>query len=180
MNTLYIPPRKTTTCLYTSLQNSHAISDTDVATTLFDENFKSGIFIGANTLQIGDVININFGGYITTNANKLTLTTELGGVLLSNCDIPTGHTIDTPYTCQITLVVRNIGTVEQACIVSNGIFSYYVNDTMFQEGLVFNKLENTYLDTTIDNLLDVRAQWDTIDPTINIFTTIVNITKTSL
>jgi len=63
------------------------------------------------------------------------------------------------FFIEISFTVRSIGGVGVSSIVSGGLFTYNRNASDNFEGGEFSTLNNTTFDTTINNTLDITAQF---------------------
>ena len=182
MNNINLPTfQPNTLSLYVQNRDSHPISNTIVEDSLFEDSYKDGIILPANSINVGEVYNIFIQGVVSCQTAM-----HLGLQLLLNSKpiLSTTFTIDpcdnSIFTLNIISVVRATGIETVGNIISTGTFSYYPKDIIFQEGVIFTENNMTNVDTTIENTLNVTAMWDNDVTATSIYSTIANITKTKL
>jgi hypothetical protein len=79
------------------------------------------------------------------------------------------------YKLDINFSIHNIGPAGQAIIISAGTFMYTKNASTSFEGVNFGTENSTTFDTTIDNILDITAQFSS---NLNVLTSrIITLTK---
>ncbi|OPZ83252.1 MAG: hypothetical protein BWY74_04489 [Firmicutes bacterium ADurb.Bin419] len=137
------------------------IGNTDVETSLL--NKTAGEFVGTtviapNSLQVGDVIDINIKGIISTASASPTniLKVKLGGVeLVSNSKAVAGNLSNNFFKIMCSVVVRATGSSGKVLLLGNT--SVGTVSGVFRE-LIGSEVT---VDLTKFNLLDLTYQWGT-------------------
>lgn len=120
--------------------------------------------VPSNSFQIGDSFTCTLDGTLSC-LNSATLhihVKTLDGVIL--CDtgvIDMDVSGDKPWSLIINFTIRKLGGEEIASISSGGLFSYIKDSGTNFEGYVLGTINDTTFDTTIENTLDITAQWNT-------------------
>lgn len=149
--------------LYAQTATSTPITNTTVETTLLDGGVGT-LTVPANTFVVGDSFSVSMGGHITcVNNHTLHIRVKRNGtVLLADTGI-----ISMPqctakhWDLTITFTIRKIGGPGVAEISSYGTFLFNKDSNNQFEGATFSIVNNTTFDTTINNTLNITAQWGT-------------------
>jgi len=81
------------------------------------------------------------------------------------------------WNMSITVTVCEIGGVCVVSIVSLGAFHYTKTNNGTVEGFSFNTVNNTTFDTTIQNTLDITAEWGAVNALNSIYSDIFVLNK---
>jgi hypothetical protein len=147
-------------------------AQTSISDTIVNSNLETSI-IGAgvgtlsvppNSFSVGDSFVAKIGGEITNlNNTNITFKIKSLGVILANTDlIQLKIGKNQFWQLEINFTIRQIGDVGVASIISNGTFFHLRNNNAL-ETFGFNTINNTSFDTSILNVLDITAQWQTAD-----------------
>jgi hypothetical protein len=146
--------------LFAQTSNSTSITNTTTETTLISSGVGT-LSIPANSFQIGDSFHAKLIGHISCTGNAtIRLRAKSGAIILAdtgvlNLDASTNK----HWEINIYFTIRQLGAPTIASIASGGLFSYTKNSGANFEGTNFSIVNNTTFDTTINNTLDVTAQW---------------------
>jgi len=117
----------------------------------------------ANSFKQGDAYTATLAGNFSSN-NGDTLTLRLKGgaagtTVLSSIVVPLNGSTNKYFELEINFVVRQIGVATTADLAINYDFSYNQNSGGNFQGERLCEANNTTFDTTIDNQLDITAQF---------------------
>ena len=163
--------------LFTQTGNSTPISATTSELTLIDGGIGS-LTIPANFFKPGDSFRLRMGGIVSAvNNDTLTIRVKGNSVTLGSDIITFPTTSNRSWMLDIDFIIRTIGGVGVASIVSNGFFTFTrISEDLLGGGFVV--IENTNFDTTITNTLDITAEWSSNDVSNSIYSTNFVLTKT--
>lgn len=151
--------------LMTQIQPSGNVSGVTKSTVLGP--FLGTMTVPSNTLKVGDTFHLNMSGLVRA-ANNETIQIFIettSGVTLADTGIVFLPTItNKPWELEVDFVVREIGPSGVAQIVTIGTFTFNKDSGDRFEGKHFFSINSTTFDTTVDNTLDVMAQWGSINP----------------
>lgn len=135
--------------------------------------------VPANGFQIGDSFHAKLIGNISSaNNNNIQIRIKSNGILLADTGIITlPNTTNRHWEINVYFTIQNIGGPGVASIASGGIFSYVKNASTAFEGANFNSVNNTTFDTTINNTLEITAQWGSANPSNSIYSQIFILNK---
>lgn len=140
---------------------------------------EGSLMVSANTFAVGDSFLAKFAGHMSANNNHtLEVTVQTNGVTLATTGVMTLPTItNKEWTLDITFTIRTIGAAGVASIASGGLFHYEKDASSAMEGHSFSLVESTLFNTTVDNTLEVIAEWGTADPGNSIYSEIFVLKK---
>jgi len=163
--------------LFTQTGNSTPISATTSELTLIDGGIGS-LTIPANFFKPGDSFRLRMGGIVSAvNNDTLTIRVKGNSVTLGSDIITFPTTSNRSWMLDIDFIIRTIGGVGVASIVSNGFFTFTrISEDLLGGGFVV--IENTNFDTTITNTLDITAEWSSNNVSNSIYSTNFVLTKT--
>jgi hypothetical protein len=157
--------------------NQGFYSQTAISTTIVNTIVETSIIgagvgtlsVPANSFNVGDSFVAKIGGEITNvnNTNIRFKLKSLGVTLVDTGFIQLKLGTNQFWQLDVNFVIRSIGGVGVASILSNGNFTHIRNNTGV-EVFGFNTLNSTTFSTTILNTLDITAQWQTADPSNSI------------
>lgn len=179
LNSYYANPLGYIRGLYTQTANSIPITNTTVETTLLDGGVGS-LTVPANGFKVGDSFHAVSTGHISAaNNNNLRIRIKSNGIVLVDTgNITMAGTTNKDWKLEIFFTVRTLGVSGVASIVTGGTFTYTKDASTAFEGTTFSTQVSSGFDTTINNTLEVTAQWDTASVSNNIYSEIFTLTKT--
>ena len=133
-----------------------------------EQSILSATFVGsrtapANTFGVGDsFVAVLAGNFSAANGDTLTLRLKggpLGATVLSSIVVPLNNATGTYFELEIDFVVRSLGAAGVGDIVANYDFSYNQASGGNFQGERKCEVNNTNFDTTVDNVLDITAQF---------------------
>lgn len=165
--------------LYTQTSSSTPVSDTTDELSLLDGGLGT-LTVPANTFKEGDSFHAVATGHISAvNNNKLRIRIKAGEVILADTgEIIMSGATSKHWKLEVFFTVRKIGEKESASIVTGGTFVYTKNANNSFEGTNFSTENNNSFDTTVNNTLEVTAQWDMAYPENSIYSEIFTLNKT--
>ena len=117
--------------------------------------------VPANGFKKGDAYELIMSGYVTAqNGHTLDIHIDADGIRLADTGIITMATTDNRvWKLTINFSINEIGSAGTAMIQTVGTFQYRKNasDAFISE--IFEFHNDTSFDTTIDNALDISANW---------------------
>lgn len=164
--------------LYAQTQPSALIVNTTVETSLIGTGLGT-LSVPANRFNDGDSYVATLGGIIT-NDNNTNITFKITSnntiILVNTGLVQLKQGTNQFWQITIYFTIRNIGGVGVASIVSNGNFTH-IRNNLGVELFGFNAVNSSSFDTTISNVLDVTAQWETASLTNSIITEYFTLNK---
>jgi hypothetical protein len=126
------------------------VEDTEVSNTV-DEGVLFSSMIIADTLSVGSTIKTEVDGMYSTGNSNVTfmVKVKINGVIIHQFTSVPKNVTDTPVALKISNTVRDSGVVVSKATFSapsDGLFAAVMNDTT--------------IDMSIDNLLEITMQWD--------------------
>ena len=82
------------------------------------------------------------------------------------------------WKLDVNFTVRQVGIATVASIASGGLFAYTKNSGLNFEGVNFSIVNSLDFDTTINNTLNITAQWNTNNAGNSIYSEIFTLNKT--
>lgn len=169
---------------YTRGLFSQTTSSTPVAATTTEGSLigtgVGGMIVPANGFKVGDSFHAKLGGKIScANSEALEIRVKSGSALLADTGVMTlNATSGDFWEIEIDFTVRAIGAAGVASIHANGQFVYIRNSTLVYSGAGFDNQNNTTFDTTINNQLEITAQWGSNNAANTISSDIFTLIKT--
>lgn len=164
--------------LYTQTNTSTPITNTTIETSLLDGGLGT-LTVPANMFKIGDSFTALLTGHISSvNNHTLQIKIKSDSIILADTGIlimPT--TTSKHWKLDINFTVRTIGGSGVASIASGGSFIFNKDASNSFEGINFSTETTTGFDTTINNTLEITAQWGTADTGDNIYSEIFTLNK---
>jgi len=165
--------------LYAQYEDSIYVTETTSEESLIGGGVGT-LSVPADTFAKGDSFQANLMGKISC-VGSATLHIRVktsGGILLVDTGIMDLDTCtDKCWKLDLNFTIRSNGGAGSASIASGGLFSYVRNSGTNFEGVCFNFVNDTTFDTTIDNELEVTAQWNTTNSSNKIFSQIFTLNK---
>jgi hypothetical protein len=165
--------------LFAQTANSTTITNTTTESTLIGTGVGS-LSIPANAFEIGDSFHAKLIGHIScNNSATIHLRVKSGSVLLADTGvIALDTTTNKHWEINVYFTIRALGAAGVASIASGGIFSYIKNSGLNFEGNNFSIVNDTTFDTTINNTLNITAQWGAANAANSIYSEIFTLNKT--
>jgi hypothetical protein len=173
-----LAPFPTVYGLFAQTGNSITVSGTTLETTIINGG-KGTITVPANGFSIGDSFRADFGGLLSAkNNDTIRIRIKTGSVILADSGAQTMTTsVDDVFQLSVNFTVRQIGVAGVASIVALGVFHTTKQSNGSQTGFAFNTVNNTTFDTTINNVLDVTAEFSSNSPLNSIMSDIFVLNK---
>jgi hypothetical protein len=166
--------------LFTQTGDSSPVSATTTETSIIGGGLGS-LSVSANTFSVGDSFTCSIFGHISSkNGDTLTIRIKAsGGVTLGTIGpITMAQSTNKHFKLLIYFTIRTIGVAGVASIMSAADFTYSKDASGSFEGGDFSTLNNTTFTTTVDNILDITAQWSSSDTQNSIYSEILTLIKT--
>ena len=145
------------------------------------------LFVPANSFRVGDSFHVNLSGYVSclNNQSMAIRIQSNGGVVffpeltstLAIAALTLAATTNKFFDLVITFTIRAIGARGVAKIATSGQFTYSKNASNAFEGTDFIFINDNTFDTTIDNTLDITAQWANASTSNSIHSEIFTLNK---
>jgi hypothetical protein len=171
-------PGPTVYGLFAQTGNSVTVSGTTSELSIVGSGVGT-LSVPTNGFSVGDSFAVRVSGDLgANNGNTLTLRVKSGsaefGVVgpISMPNVTSSH-----FSFEITFTIRAVGTAGNAKIQSSGFFTFTQNAGSSFEGDNFSTLNDTTFDTTIPNVLDLTAQFNSTNAANFIFTEILVLNK---
>ena len=159
-------------------------SSTPVVNTTSELSLVGGgvgtLTVPSNGFTKGDAYHAIVTGILSAqNNNNLRIRIKTGAVVLADTgNITMSGATSNGYKLEIYFSIHQTGAAGVADIVTAGTFMYTKEASTAFEGINFNTLNSTTFDTTINNTLEVTAQWDTANVGNSIYSEIFTLNKT--
>lgn len=165
--------------VFAQTANSPDITGTTVESTLIDGG-EGTLSVPANGFQVGDSFRVAMCGVMDAiNNETIQIRVKANSIILldSNVQTLTSGIVADVWNLAIDFTIRKLGAAGTAEIVSSGKFTYIKTSNGSLEGFGFNTVNSTTFDTTINNTLDITAQWGTNDVGNKIYSSSFILTK---
>lgn len=166
--------------LYSQTANSTPVTNTTSELSLLDGGVGT-LTVPANGFQIGDSFQANLSGHINSKNNDklhIRVKTSTGVLLADTGQVTMPSCTNQHWDLKINFTVRSLGVAGVASIASTVMFTYTKNASNAFEGENVSVINNTTFDTTINNTLEVTAEWNQADPLNSIYTELFTLFKT--
>ena len=165
--------------LFTQTTDSTPVTGTITPGSLIGSG-QGSLSIPANGFKVGDSFRASFDGHISAkNNDTLRIIVKTGSIILADTGTITMPQITSRHwTMWIDFTVRAIGNAGTASIASGGQFTYLKDASNAFEGTASSIINNTTFDTTINNTLEVTAQWSSTSASNSIYSEIFTLYKT--
>jgi hypothetical protein len=147
--------------LFAQTQTSNA------ATGIFEKSIigtgVGTLTVPKNSFKVGDSFTCSLDGEISCIGSAtlhIHVKTTAGVILADTGIIAMAVTTGKAWTLDVHFTIRKIGTPLVAIISSGGLFSYIKDAGLNFEGFVLSTINNTTFNTSVDNTLEVTAQWN--------------------
>ena len=167
--------------LSSSTSNSAILTASTAEQSILGLTFVGGRMASANSFKQGDAYTATLAGNFSSN-NGDTLTLRLKGgatgtTVLSSIVVPLNSSTNKYFELEINFVIRQIGVATTADLAINYDFSYNQNSGGNFQGERLCESNNTNFDTTIDNQLDITAQFSSTSANNSIETILATLGK---
>lgn len=166
--------------LYAQTADSTPVTNTTVETSLLDGGVGS-LTVPANGFQVGDSFQANLSGHINSKNNdklRIRIKTAAGVLLADTGDVTMPSCTNQHWDLKINFTVRTLGVAGVASIASTAMFTYTKDASNAFEGENISIINNTTFDTTVNNTLEVTAQWNAAATVNSIYTELFTLFKT--
>jgi len=147
--------------LFAQTGDSTAITATTAETSLINGGVGT-LSVPANGFRVGDSFRAIMAGVMDADNNQtIRIRVKAGSIILLDSGVQNlgSSVVDDIWSLNIDFTIRQIGAAGVASIVSLGGFHYTKTNNASVQGFGFNTINNTTFDTTINNALDITAQW---------------------
>lgn len=167
------------TRMYTQTNTSTPVTNTLSELSLLDGGLGT-LSVPANMFKVGDSFHVVITGHLSSiNNDQIRIRIKTGSVnLVDTGTITMAGSTNKHWKLEIFFTVRAIGVAGVASIVSGGTFMYNKDANNSFEGLNFSNELTSDFDTTINNTLNVTAQWNTANIGNTIYSEIFTLNKT--
>lgn len=165
--------------LFAQTANSTIITNTDSELSLINGGVGT-LSVPANGFRVGDSFRGIFGGVVNANNNQtIRIRVKANSIVLLDSGLQNlgSSVINDIWSLNIDFTIRQLGTAGVASIVSLGSFHYTKTSNASVQGFGFNVVNNTTFNTTVNNTLDVTAQWGAASAGNNIYSDIFVLNK---
>jgi hypothetical protein len=164
--------------LFAQTGDSVPIINTTAETTMVNGGVGA-LFVPANNFRVGDSFIATIHGDISS-LNNATIQIKIkanASVIADTGPITLLSTASNHYDLSIYFTVRQIGVAGVASLMTTGTFTYNKSSNNTPERVGIDNLDVSNFDTTIDNVLDITAQWGAASPSNSIDTHTFNLYK---
>ncbi len=165
--------------LFAQTSDSIPVTNTTSELTLIDGGM--GILtVPANTFKVGDSFQANLSGHIDSKNNdrlRIRIKTTTGVLLADTNDVIMPNCTNQHWDLKCLFTIRALGVAGIASIASTCMFTYTKNASNAFEGENVSIVNNTTFDTTVNNTLNITAQWNVADPLNSIYTELFVLNK---
>ena len=135
--------------------------------------------VPANSFKAGDSFVIKMCGPVTCPNNMgLDIRVRSNGVIILETPVfELAACSDRTYDLILDFTIAATGGIGVAKLFANGSFTYNRNSSNAFEGVNFRQISETVFDTTVENELDITAEWLEDSPTLQIASQNFTLTK---
>jgi hypothetical protein len=148
--------------LFAQTANSPTLTATTSEGTLIDGG-QGSLTVPANGFAVGDSFQVSMGGMMSAkNNDTITIRLKTGSVVLATSGaLSMPGIVNQVFYLTAHFTIQSIGAAGVASIVSVAQFHVLKASSGTQEGFAWNTVNSTTFDTTIQNTLDITAQFST-------------------
>lgn len=164
--------------LFAQTGDSTEITNTTVETTMINGGVGV-LYVPSNNFRVGDSFIASMRGNIS-NLNNETIQIKIkanNNIIADTGLITLVSTLNNHYEISINFTVRKIGVSSVAKLMTTGSLIYNKSSNNSPERIGFDSLNETTFDTTVDNMLDITAQWGSASTDNSIDTHTFNLYK---
>lgn len=147
--------------LFSQTGEGPIITATTVESTLIDSGVGT-LSVPANGFTVGDSFRLVMGGTMdAANNQTIRIRVKSGSTVFVDSGVQnlTSSITNDIWSLSVDFTIRAIGAAGVASIISIGRFNYTKINNGAVQGFGIDTLNNTTFDTTINNTLDITAQW---------------------
>jgi hypothetical protein len=161
-----------------------------VSSNVFRNAIKSSIWLSVNPnpvplvrskagSNVGDSFRADFGGLLSAQiGEELQIVIRSNTVVLADSGLQTmGALTDAVWSLSVIFSIRQFGGTGVASIATFSNFSFVQQTNGNAQGFGFSNINSFNFDTTVDNTLEVTAQWDSSDPANSIYSDVFVLQK---
>jgi hypothetical protein len=166
--------------LYNQITSSTPITNTTEESSILATRGAGTLSVPAGGFTQGDAFHATLTGHISAqNNDTLQIKVKSDSVVL----VDTGIIIMTGVTnknwkMEIYFSIYDIGAAGTASIATGGNFQYTQDAAGLSKNINFSTKNTSSFDTTIDNTLEITAQWGTANTNNSIYSDICTLNKT--
>lgn len=165
--------------LFNQTGSSTPVTNTTSELTLLDGGVGT-LTVPANSFRKGDAFHVILTGKLSAaNNNTLEIRIKSDSTILADTGLITmSGTTDKDWEMEVYFSINEIGTAGVASISTGGSFNYTKDAGSALEGKIFSVDNSTTFNTTINNTLEITAQWGSASPSNIIYSQICILNKT--
>jgi hypothetical protein len=165
--------------LFNQTGSSTPVTNTTSELTLLDGGVGT-LTIPSNSFRKGDAFHAILTGKLSAaNNNTLEIRIKSDSTILADTGLITmSGTTDKDWEMEVYFSINEIGTAGVASISTGGSFNYTKDAGSALEGKIFSVNNFTTFNTTINNTLEITAQWGSASPSNIIYSQICTLNKT--
>jgi len=170
--------RDTSQGLYAQTNLGNPITFADGETSLIGVGVGT-LTVPADSFKVGDSFVIKMCGPVTCPNNMgLNIKVRSNGVIILETPVfELAACSNRTYDLILDFIIAAIGVIGVAKLFANGSFTYNKNSSNAFEGVNFRQISETVFDTTVENELDITAEWLEDSPTLQIVSQNFTLTK---
>lgn len=165
--------------LFNQTGSSTPVTNTTSELTLLDGGVGT-LTVPANSFRKGDAFHAILTGKLSAaNNNTLEIRIKSDSTILADTGLITmSGTTDKDWEMEVYFSINEIGTAGVASISTGGSFNYTKDAGSALEGKIFSVDNSTTFNTTINNTLEITAQWGSTSSSNIIYSQICILNKT--
>jgi hypothetical protein len=165
--------------LFNQTGSSTPVTNTTSELTLLDGGVGT-LTVPANSFRKGDAFHAILTGKLSAaNNNTLEIRIKSDSTILADTGLITmSGTTDKDWEMEVYFSINEIGTAGVASISTGGSFNYTKDAGSALEGKIFSVNNSTTFNTTINNTLEITAQWGSTSSSNIIYSQICILNKT--
>jgi hypothetical protein len=164
--------------LFSQTGDSTPITNTTTERTMVNGGVGA-LFVPANNFRVGDSFIATMHGNLTCQNNAtIRIRIKANSIIIADTGLITlDRATSNHYDLSIYFTVRQIGVAGVARLMTTGTFTYNRSSNNMPERSGIESLNSTNFNTTIDNVLDITAQWGSASVSNSIDTHMFNLYK---
>jgi hypothetical protein len=164
--------------LFSQTGDSTPITNTTTERTMVNGGVGA-LFVPANNFRVGDSFIATMHGNLTCQNNAtIRIKIKANSIVVADTGLITlDRATSNHYDLSIYFTVRQIGVAGVASLMTTGTFTYNRSSNNMPERSGIESLNSTNFNTTIDNVLDITAQWGSASASNSIDTHMFNLYK---
>lgn len=176
-NIIYIPGNNYG--LFNQTGPSTPVTNTINETSLLDGGVGT-LSVPANGFTLGDAYHAILTGTLSAqNNNNLRIRIKANNITLADSGNITMAGADAePWKMEVYFSINAVGVAGVASIATGGTFMYTKDASTDFQGINFSTVNSSTFDTTVNNTLNITAQWGTANAGNSIYSQIFTLNKT--